>query len=140
MIVNRQRRVPVSIKPLQEFYERVRGELDFPARSRYGSIDQRCRHGAAEPDIPEQARPYGRAFVSREYRGTIAKWGLCRRYCDFARNGASECAPLLPDALPIELRILMLHGMLHLAGFDHEADGGEMNRREERLRRRLGIL
>jgi len=33
------------------------------------------------------------------------------------------------------MRILILHGMLHLAGFDHETDHGEMERLERRLRR-----
>lgn len=38
-----------------------------------------------------------------------------------------------------EIKILMLHGMIHLAGFDHERDQGEMARTEERLRRALGL-
>jgi probable rRNA maturation factor len=38
-----------------------------------------------------------------------------------------------------EVEQLILHGLLHLCGYDHEADGGEMNRLELRLRRRLGI-
>jgi probable rRNA maturation factor len=37
------------------------------------------------------------------------------------------------------MRILILHGMIHLAGFDHETDHGEMDRLERRLRIRLGI-
>ena len=42
-------------------------------------------------------------------------------------------------ALAVELKVLMLHGLLHLAGFDHERDNGEMARRERRLRGRLGL-
>lgn len=38
-----------------------------------------------------------------------------------------------------EVRQLILHGLLHLCGYDHETDGGEMNALELRLRRRLGI-
>jgi probable rRNA maturation factor len=38
-----------------------------------------------------------------------------------------------------ELKILILHGMLHLAGYDHERDRGEMARCEDRLRHALGL-
>jgi probable rRNA maturation factor len=38
-----------------------------------------------------------------------------------------------------EIAQLILHGLLHLSGYDHETDKGEMNRLEIRLRRRLGI-
>ena len=38
-----------------------------------------------------------------------------------------------------ELRILLLHGVLHLAGFDHETDDGEMRTREQTLRTKLGL-
>lgn len=39
-----------------------------------------------------------------------------------------------------EMRILILHGMLHLVGYDHETDNGQMDRREQRLRRSLGLV
>jgi len=38
-----------------------------------------------------------------------------------------------------EIKQLMLHGLLHLCGYDHETDNGEMNRRELELRDKLGI-
>ncbi len=38
-----------------------------------------------------------------------------------------------------EVRQLILHGLLHLCGYDHETDNGEMNRLELKLRKRLGI-
>jgi probable rRNA maturation factor len=38
-----------------------------------------------------------------------------------------------------ELRILMLHGVLHLAGMDHESDSGEMARAERKLRAEFGL-
>ncbi len=38
-----------------------------------------------------------------------------------------------------ELKILILHGLLHLAGYDHETDNGVMQAREARLRQQLGL-
>ena len=54
---------------------------------------------------------------------------------DRARIQAAEHGHSLAD----ELRILMLHGALHLAGMDHESDSGEMARAENRWRKRLGL-
>ncbi|HEY0050072.1 MAG TPA: rRNA maturation RNase YbeY, partial [Pyrinomonadaceae bacterium] len=38
-----------------------------------------------------------------------------------------------------EIKQLILHGILHLCGYDHESDGGEMNRLELKLRRKLKV-
>jgi probable rRNA maturation factor len=38
-----------------------------------------------------------------------------------------------------EVAQLILHGLIHLCGYDHATDGGEMDRLELRLRRKLGI-
>ena len=51
-----------------------------------------------------------------------------------ARNARS-----LGHALGEEVQILVLHGILHLAGYDHEGDQGEMAEKEVRLRRRLKL-
>lgn len=45
----------------------------------------------------------------------------------------------LGHAVSEEIKILTLHGILHLAGFDHESDNGEMARKEATLRRALGL-
>lgn len=42
-------------------------------------------------------------------------------------------------ALAVEVKVLMLHGLLHLAGYDHETDDGQMARRERTLREKLRL-
>jgi probable rRNA maturation factor len=52
---------------------------------------------------------------------------------------ASRNARGLKLSLNDEMKILVLHGMLHLAGFDHETDRGEMANLEAVIRRRFGL-
>jgi probable rRNA maturation factor len=42
-------------------------------------------------------------------------------------------------SLSTEIKVLILHGLLHLAGHDHESDNGKMARRERLLRARLNL-
>ncbi len=52
---------------------------------------------------------------------------------------AARQAEEFGHALATELQILVLHGLLHLGGFDHETDDGGMARKEARLRRKFGL-
>ena len=143
MIINRQRRVPVSLEPLEDFHERVRLELRFPAEgvtvqlisdTKMARLNRTFRNKRGPTDVlsfPSRGdTPSGRVTREKDdYVGDIA----------ISPETARRNARRLSRTLPMEMRILILHGMLHLAGFDHETDHGEMDRLERRLRRRLGI-
>lgn len=71
---------------------------------------------------------------SGDYLGDIA----------ISRGIAQKQAKILGHSLATELRVLALHGLLHLLGYDHESDDGRMARAEARLRRKarlpLGLI
>jgi probable rRNA maturation factor len=54
---------------------------------------------------------------------------------DVAKQSAAQLGHSAAD----EVKILALHGILHLAGFDHERDNGQMERQERRLRAALRL-
>jgi probable rRNA maturation factor len=72
------------------------------------------------------------SFPSSEKNGFAGDLAIS---VDRARRQAAEQGHSLED----ELRILILHGALHLTGLDHENDAGRMARSEARWRRRLGL-
>jgi probable rRNA maturation factor len=138
MIVNRQRRVPVAIPPLQDFYERARREMKFPPESvtiqlisddAMARLNRTFRKKRGPTDVLSFPANGAKPGAQSESVGDIAISP------ETARRNARRFARSLAD----ELRILILHGMIHLAGFDHETDHGEMDRLERRLRRKLGV-
>jgi probable rRNA maturation factor len=52
---------------------------------------------------------------------------------------AAQNARRLGHSAAEEVKILVLHGVLHLAGYDHETDNGRMARREAQMRKQLGL-
>jgi probable rRNA maturation factor len=153
MIVNRQSAVTVSPARLGRFLAKLEGLVRLPAgavtvclvtepgiarlnrafRGRRGSTDVlsfpaggRRRPRGKGRSARRRSLPAG---VSGRYWGDIAIAPVV------ARRNARRAG----RAVEAELRMLVLHGVLHLMGYDHETDYGEMARRELRLRRRLGL-
>ena len=138
MIVNRQRRVPVAIHPLLQFYERVRSQLGFAPESvtiqlisdeAMAQLNETFRKKHGPTDVLSFPANGTRPARGAGYIGDIA----------ISPETARRNARRFSRSLPVEMRILILHGMIHLAGFDHETDHGEMDRLERRLRKRLGV-
>ncbi len=87
--------------------------------------------------------------LNREFRGKNYATDVLSFPSEASHNGLGEIAISIDRAaaqagehghsITNELRILMLHGALHLAGFDHEKDSGEMGRAELRWRKRFGL-
>ena len=77
----------------------------------------------------KRSKANGNGAGDAGYRGDIA----------LSPETARRNARRYSRSLPAELRILVLHGLIHLAGFDHETDEGQMEGLEQRLRRRLGL-
>lgn len=156
MILNRQRRIRVALPPLRAFLARVQRELHLRARevsvclvsdAEIARLNRSFRGKRGPTDVLSfpangasragKRRPAARANSLR-----IADLRMSAYLGDIAISPqtARRNARRLGRPLAAELRVLILHGVLHLLGHDHESDRGEMDRLEQRLRRRLGLV
>ncbi len=70
---------------------------------------------------------------------TTTARGTCIGELAISAEIAAATGAVLGHATETELRILILHGLLHLAGYDHDSDHGEMRARESELRLQLNL-
>lgn len=145
MILNRQRRIRIPIKRLGSFLARAQKTLHLSSNSLTVCLVtnsqiarwNRSYRGKPKPtdvlSFPAEAAPRPRPRISHKdissYLGDIAIAPAV------ARRNARRFRRSFDD----EMRILILHGILHLMGYDHETDAGQMDRRERSLRRTLGL-
>ena len=78
--------------------------------------------------LPDARSPVGPG-PDRRFLGDLA----------IARGVATRQARQFGHSVQTELRILAIHGLLHLLGYDHETDRGQMGRLENQLRQRAGL-
>jgi probable rRNA maturation factor len=143
MILNRQSRIPLQDKVLARFLTSVRRELKLGRREvtvcfvedrEIARLNGKFRGKPKPTDVLSfLANGTGAASFPSEngakVLGDIA----------ISPQAARRNAKLFGRTLDDEIRILILHGVLHLAGYDHEVDDGEMERIEMRLRKKLKL-
>jgi probable rRNA maturation factor len=85
----------------------------------------------------KELRSLNRKFRGKDYATDVLSFPAEDIAISFDRAAAqaAERGHTVED----ELRILILHGLLHLAGMDHETDAGAMARAEVKWRKRLGL-
>jgi rRNA maturation RNase YbeY len=148
-----------EIARMNQSFRKKKGPTDvlsFPAKTHGKPLAlrrKRATNGAvvATADcLPRASKGGGRLSLSREGTASVVPQRAVRKRAlapevDFLGDIALSPATARRNAkkfnrtLPSELQILILHGVLHLVGYDHETDRGQMTRVENRLRRRLGL-
>ncbi len=145
---NRQRAVRLARRPLESFLRRVQEEVGIPSAgvtvclvsdAEIARLNETFRKKKGPTDVlsfpmlvrrkPVRLRPGSPTVKAGEYLGDIAISPATARR--FARKNGRK--------LSSELQVVILHGVLHLLGYDHETDRGEMDRVERKLRKRLGL-
>jgi probable rRNA maturation factor len=158
MVLNRQRRVRVPVAPLQRFLGSVLRHFRLPADSvtvcfaadaDMARWNRTYRAKSGSTDIlsfPARSNGAGarilRRLKARGARARAAKPKAADYLGDIAISPvvARRNAERFGRSLALELRILILHGVLHLLGYDHETDSGEMERYEIELRSRFKLV
>lgn len=144
MIVNRQRRVRVPVAQLNRFASLAQRRLRIPAEAVTIAL-------VSDAEMKRWNRAFrGKdratdvlSFPADDTRGKKSPTSRSLAYMGdiaIAPAVAKVNARRFGRTFVQELRILILHGILHLMGYDHETDQGQMERRETRLRRELGLL
>jgi probable rRNA maturation factor len=91
---------------------------------------RRLNHRFRGKDKPTDVLSFPAEMISRgRFAGDVA----------ISAEIAAQNARRLGHSPAEEVKVLALHGLLHLAGYDHESDNGTMARRETRLREQLGL-
>ena len=111
----------------QTLHEQVARKGDFHCRLTNDEDLQSLNHRFLNKDYPTDVLSFESNFT-----GSLGDIAIS---LDCARAQAKEWGHSVED----EIRILMLHGVLHLTGLDHEKDDGKMKRAELRWRKKLGL-
>lgn len=145
MVIFKKRVAGLSVPSLDRFVLRARraagikGRVDvlITSSGAMRSLNQRFRSKNKSTDVlsfPSASSPasdsgHNLSNDRRPFAGEIA----------ISADIALDNARRLGHSGAVEVKVLVLHGILHLAGFDHERDNGQMARKEASLRRALRL-
>ena len=134
LVILQQKVAGVSQSALERFLSRARRAAGLSGKINVliagNSSIRQLNRTFRRKDTPTDVLSFPAASAPRsELAGEIAI------SVDIARENADR----LGHPLSAEIKILILHGVLHLAGYDHESDHGQMARQETKLRRTLGL-
>lgn len=134
VVRNLQRRVKVDRRGLESFLSEIASTTGVAERSATLALVGDARIQELNRDFrgydkPTDVLSFAGVDESVDYLGDIV----------ISVETAARQARRRRSNLKRELKVLTLHGFLHLLGYDHETDNGEMRRLEYRLRRRFRI-
>jgi probable rRNA maturation factor len=133
MILNRQTKARLPLGNLHRFAQKAQRELSVRRDFTVCLLDDRAIRGLNARFLGRRRATDVLSFPggdgARGFLGDIA----------ISVEAAKKNAQREGHSLVEEIKLLILHGLLHLLGYDHEKDQGQMTRKELRLRRSLGL-
>jgi len=152
MILNHQRRVRVPIRILESFFARVRRRLRLSSDALAIALVSDAQIARWNSSYRGKPRPTDVLSFPTTHPALKPKRGGISEARDSSSStlylGDIAIAPAVARrnsrrfgrTFTQEMQILILHGILHLMGYDHETDSGQMERYERRLRREFGLI
>jgi probable rRNA maturation factor len=147
-VVYRQRGVKIALPALRKFLGRICQQLGlaetelvicFVTDAEMARMNEAFRQKPGPTDVLSFPAVQKRKRRTKKHRAGVPREGRYLGDIAIAPAVARRNARKYGRGLQTELRILMLHGLLHLQGYDHETDQGQMKRLEMKLRRRLEL-
>lgn len=137
-ILNNQKKIRLVLSPFESFAARALRvaklnpgsvAIAFVTDAEIARLNKTYRKKNKPTDVLSFPAQSGKRVNKKQFLGDIAiAPAVARRYAK--KNGRT---------LENEICILILHGILHLLGYDHETDQGQMDRIERKLRRKMRL-
>ena len=147
-VENRQRAVHVPLLPLQQFLQNMKTEMHLEesivavclvSETEMARLNKTYRKISGPTDVLSFPSVPGRKLLRFRPRKMVLRGGSFLGDIAISPATAQRYAKKNGRTLLSEIQVLILHGVLHLLGYDHETDRGQMDEVEQKLRERLGI-